>query len=54
MKVRRIVLALLFVGVLAVGAKVVDAQMQCPGCFDDCCPDFIPYGLCWPIGWWPC
>jgi len=50
---RRLVFALSFAVVFAVAA-VASGQIMCPGCFEGCCPDLTPYGICWPIGWWPC
>jgi len=50
---KRMAIALVTVIVIT-GSAVVFSQVQCPGCFDDCCPDLVPYGICWPIGWWPC
>lgn len=47
----RFALALSFV-VLMGGAAAYAAT--CPECFEDCCPDYIPYMICWPLGWWPC
>lgn len=49
---RRMAMAL--TGALVVSSVAAFAAYPCPGCWDDCCPDFIPYGLCWPIGVWPC
>lgn len=49
---KRLAIALVCV-VLVTGGAVVLGQIQCPDCFDGCCPDLIPYGICWPIGWPP-
>ena len=47
-------LAVMLCAAFVVSGVMVSAIYPCPGCLDDCCPDYIPYGICWPIGWWPC
>jgi len=47
-------MALVLVVLIMAVAGFASAQTQCPSCFEDCCPDFVPYMICWPIGWWPC
>jgi hypothetical protein len=47
---RRMACALLVA--IVIGSAGILAAL-CPVC-DECCPDYVAYGICWPIGWWPC
>ncbi len=53
-RLARALTAVCVVGLIVFVGGVVSGQIQCPQCFDGCCPDLVAYGICWPIGWWPC